>query len=166
MRGFSLVEIMLVTLLITVLGAMGWPALQRNLWQQQLYSSGEQLYAAIRNARLRAITSGTDQWFGFTVSGELCFWQTEQRPQVCVHEASTSERVVPTDSSAIMISTNLAPIPAARFSAFNGMAGFSAGRFQITHEQLPEQSLHVVISTLGRIRICITGANNSRFAIC
>ncbi|RUO37390.1 hypothetical protein CWE13_05370 [Aliidiomarina shirensis] len=170
MRGFSLIEVMLVTLLLTVLGAMGWPALQRNLWQQQLYSSAEQIYAAIRDARLQAIASGEDQWFGFSKSGELCFWQTERPPQSCAPEhfasGTASQRVIQQPPELINIATNFSPIPAVRFSALNGMAGFSAGRFQISHSELSDQSIRVIISTLGRIRICIAGTHNHRFAKC
>lgn len=170
MRGYSLIEVMLVTLLITVLGAMSWPALQRSFWQQELYRSADLIYTSVRDTRMRAITSGQEQWFGLSNRGELCFWSVEANPSVCPELLSlvdssrqSSANTIP---EFIHITTNFTPIPAVRFSALNGMAGFSAGRFEISHERLPNQSIRVITSTLGRIRTCIVGANTSRYPRC
>ncbi|RUO18306.1 hypothetical protein CWE08_11675 [Aliidiomarina iranensis] len=178
--GFSLIEVMLITIMLVVLGAMGWPAMQKYFWQQQLYAGGEQLYAAIRDARIQAISLGQDQWFGLSQAGELCYWQTENQPHTCVADSSAASTPANTPANtpekgvnlfrlphdSLLLSTNFSPVPAVRFSAGNGMAGFSAGRFQLSHKMLSEQTVRVIISTLGRVRVCISGKKSHRFAAC
>lgn len=166
--GFSLLEVILVTLLITILAGTGWPALQRNMQQQQLMGAAELVYLALRDARLAAIGSGVDWWFGKAHNGELCFANYAVWPAHCSPQLGGDNSVIPLAQlpEQIHVGAHFHANQAARFSAYTGMAGFSSGRFEVRHSELADTTVTIIVSSLGRIRMCTNGAHSNRVPPC
>ena len=59
MRGFTLVEMMMVVFIIGILAVMGFPALNRMMSTQAVRSAAYDLFADLVYARSEAITRGT-----------------------------------------------------------------------------------------------------------
>ncbi|MFU8783449.1 pilus assembly FimT family protein [Aliidiomarina sp.] len=167
-NGFSLLEVMLVTLMIAILASAGWPTLQRTMQQQQLMSAAELVYLAVRDARLAAIGNGADWWFGKTASAELCFSDHAVIPAQCSppHAAESSVIALQKLPEQIHVDVHFHANQAVRFSAHTGMAGFSAGHFAVRHQELADTTVKIIVSSIGRIRMCIEGARNSRVPPC
>ena len=167
-KGFSLLEIMLVTLMIAILASAGWPALQRTMQQQQLMSAAELVYLAVRDARLAAIGNGADWWFGKTPSAELCFSNHVVFPTQCTapHNGESSVIALQQLPELIQVDVHFHAHQAVRFSAHTGMAGFSAGHFAVRHRELTDTAVKIIVSSIGRIRMCTEGARSSRVPPC
>lgn len=58
-RGFTLIEMMVVILIVGILGIMGFPAMTRMLSTQAVRSAAYDLFADLVYARSEAITRGT-----------------------------------------------------------------------------------------------------------
>lgn len=58
-RGFTLIEMMVVVIIIGILGVMGFPAMTRMLSSQAVRSTTYDLFADLVYARSEAITRGT-----------------------------------------------------------------------------------------------------------
>ena len=167
-KGFSLLEVMLVTLMIAILASAGWPALQRNMQQQQLMSAAELVYLAVRDARLAAIGNGADWWFGKTPSAELCFSNHGVFPTQCkaLHDNESSVIALQQLPELIQVDVHFHAHQAVRFSAHTGMAGFSAGHFAVRHREFTDTAVKIIVSSIGRIRMCSEGARSSRVPPC
>jgi len=59
MRGFTLVEMMMVVFIIAILAVMGFPAMNRMMSTQAVRSAAYNLFADLVYARSEAITRGT-----------------------------------------------------------------------------------------------------------
>lgn len=166
-HGFSLLELLVVTALLGVLALAGWPGLQASMHQQRLLRVAEQLYGEVRDTRLAAIGGGEDWWFGMSQQGQWCYWQGEQQPHSCtVQQRAYASGLATQHVPAVVVEALFAHVPAARFTAFSGMAGFSSGHFRITHEALSNVELRVIVSSLGRIRLCTQRGRFSRVPPC
>jgi len=167
-NGFSLLEVILVTLMIAILAGAGWPAFQRNMQQQQLMNAAELVYLAVRDARLAAIGNGADWWFGKTASAEFCFSNHAVLPAQCSPQHEDESRVIALQQlpAPIHVDVHFHAHQAVRFSAHTGMAGFSAGHFAVRHQELADTTVKIIVSSIGRIRMCTEGARSSRVPSC
>jgi type II secretory pathway pseudopilin PulG len=64
-RGHTLLEMTVVVAVITTVAALCWPAIRGPLQKSRLREAGKQLRSELARARLKAIESGTAQWFQF-----------------------------------------------------------------------------------------------------
>ncbi|TRW50281.1 prepilin-type N-terminal cleavage/methylation domain-containing protein [Aliidiomarina halalkaliphila] len=158
MQGFSLLEVLFVVAFLALLSVFAYPNVHHYRQQQRLQTEVQKVYAHAQETRLRSIGLGVDHWFGIREHhGQLawCWWRSEQTPEC-----------VPRDDR-VNYQWNFASGDAARFTAPIGMAGFSAGHIEfmlLDAPQLPR--VRMVVSTLGRIRLCTQGPRWSGYAAC
>ncbi len=67
--GFTLLELLLVLVVIVTISAIAWPSIERQLLTHRLQSAAEQVRAAVTEARLTAIESGSTCQFGYDPVG-------------------------------------------------------------------------------------------------
>jgi hypothetical protein len=71
----TLFELILVLVLLVVIGALAWPALDRPLAAQRLRNAGDQVRTAWAKARNQAMTSGDTCLFYYQSGGNLFYSQ-------------------------------------------------------------------------------------------
>lgn len=125
-QGYTALELLLVAGLVSSLLLAGAPAMTQLAASQELRAEARLLLADVRQARMNAISSGTDVTFQ---------WTPELYSKLSVYTAFGGRQGV-------------------TFTGRSGMAGFSSGRFQMTHSQLPRARVDIVVSSLGRVRWC------------
>jgi len=64
-RGHTLLEMLVVMAVITTVATLCWPAVRGPLQKSRLREAGKQLRSELAGARLKAIESGSSQWFQF-----------------------------------------------------------------------------------------------------
>ena len=93
--GFSLLELLIVLLIMAVIAAMVWPAVERMHRRNQIQSSARQIRGELAEARTRAIESGIPYIFQFKPStGE---YRIGPRPQFNSDGSSLENMVAAND---------------------------------------------------------------------
>ncbi|MCH8502238.1 MAG: GspH/FimT family pseudopilin [Aliidiomarina sp.] len=161
-RGFTLHEVMLVCGILGFLLLLSLPSLQTYRHRFQLQQAADDLTQLVRSARLYAIANNHVVWVGAAYNGEVCMWFDEQRPANC----TTTGKLANSPAPQVRVNPEFGNFKATRFFPGSGMAGFVQGRFELFHEALPEESLRIVVSSLGRIRTCAVGPRQLRTTPC
>jgi type IV fimbrial biogenesis protein FimT len=171
--GFTIIEVMVVVLVVSVLLTVGLPAFNGYLERNRLRSAAEGIANDFGFARSEAIMRGpagtmnvsfkvtgpTDWCYGFVVSGECdCKVSDTTDASACVIDiagTNTLRRVLSTeyqgdvsmtmDNATKFSGTN----PTAMFTATRGLA--NAGEVRLSADG---NSVYVQITALGRVRIC------------
>jgi|GEM_PF-3352529 len=161
-RGFTLHEVLLVSGILCFLLLLSLPSLQTYRHRFQLQQAADDLTQLVRTARLHAIANDHVVWVGAAQNGDVCMWFDEQRPANCVTSAGSAGPL----ASQVRVNAVFGNFTATRFFPGSGMAGFAQGRFELFHDSLPEESLRIIVSSLGRIRTCAVGPRQLRTAPC
>lgn len=160
--GYSLIELMIVAGMLAVLALMSWPALQESRYRAELDDAADNLTALVRAARLQAIATDSAVWVGKSHAQSLCFWQQEQRPLDCPAADGLNAPLSPR----VEVEALFGAFEATRFYGGSGMAGFATGRFELRHYELPHEAVRVIVSSLGRVRVCRVGIRQLRLPPC
>ncbi|NBA96438.1 GspH/FimT family pseudopilin [Pseudomonas sp. R5(2019)] len=120
-RGFSLVELLLVVIFITILATMVIPAYSGLIQRNRADAELSELTRALHYARLEAIDRGTSLRIAPATSGAA--WNTELKA-VTVADTATTLRVVPAMTSGATL--NAGSITAIDFNNFGGLAAPSS----------------------------------------
>lgn len=161
-RGFTLHEVLLVSGILGFLLLLSLPSLQTYRYRLQLQQAADDLTQLVRSARLQAIASDHVVWVGAAHNGDLCMWFDEQRPASC----TATNALANPPATQVQVNPVFGNFTATRFFPGSGMAGFAQGRFELFHEALPDESLRIVVSSLGRIRTCAVGPRQLRTTPC
>ncbi len=76
-RGVTLLELLLVLAVLTLLGAVAWPSLDRSLADQRLRNAADMIRAQWTQAQVRAVASGTVQYFRNEPGGRYYWLQSD-----------------------------------------------------------------------------------------
>lgn len=87
-RGFTLLEMLLVTILIAVLMATAVPTFRGTLAGQQLRQAASLVSSGLANARVTAIRTGTAQQFCFEPDGNV-YWVQPFDPSAAVDSSGS-----------------------------------------------------------------------------
>ncbi|MCC5855594.1 MAG: hypothetical protein JJU10_07960 [Idiomarina sp.] len=145
-QGFSLLELMLVTGMLSLMAGVGVHSLHH--WQARVdYQHGlDRVLHTFLQAQRQAQRTQQDTLVGVRPD---CVWLGYEVATDCA-------AAVFQPSSALTLSAQFNDQGVLRFSAPRGMAGFSAGRLILQHQRFPTHQTHVIVSTLGRVRVCQT----------
>lgn len=155
--GFTLPELLLVTGLLVWLSLQAAPGLQQLWFQQQARQQAELVLQHVQQARQQAMGQLHDVYLGAV---DNCLWQAAAPQSQCT--AATQRWL----QEPWQLRAEFGPQPYVRFSAGRAMAGFSSGRFVLWHPHWPAEQVHLVVSSLGRVRWCHQGTELSGVPPC
>ncbi|CUS47180.1 MAG: pilin protein [Idiomarinaceae bacterium HL-53] len=128
-NGFSLIELVVVAGILAALATAGVPAFNRWHFKQQYLFDVRQIHRLLTHTQQQARDLATDQTAAITA--------------IPLH-SQVSQR------------DNFMPQGHVQFTANRGMAGFSAGTIRVHHNAFPNHEVKIIVSAVGRIRICET----------
>lgn len=156
-RGFSLIELLSVLVLLSVLSLFAVPSFQQLIVRYQLKQDVSSVEGLVRMIRMQAIGRGTDMYFTLEheIAGTRLCWEDR------VHARECSELI-----RNAHLEWNFAANPML-FRGLTGMAGFSAGHIRVRHRDAQRlDQYRVIVSTLGRIRVCAVHGPESVYEAC
>lgn len=150
-RGFTLPEVIVVTLLISILSAQALPRLSQS-WNQLLVSRlVATLHVVIQNVRQHAIVEERGTLIEFSQQ-TWCARYTDADDDSCAlafgHLPSPWLFMLGNRTKAVF-----------EYSAGRGFSPLSAGQIQIARASSGEPAIHIFNSTLGRARVCASFAH-------
>jgi type II secretion system protein H len=77
MRGFTLLEVLLVLAIVAITAALAWPSLERPLANRRLHSAADEVRTEWCQARVEAMRSGRTYAFRYEVGGDHFYSEPE-----------------------------------------------------------------------------------------
>ncbi len=165
--GFTLVELLLSLALVAILLTTALPALSDLLDSQRLRATAQQIATDLRYARSEAIKRHADIPIGvsFAPGSDWCYGISQQLPcdcreldwhstSACLLDLAHARQLhaVANDSRGHieMLSASFSSAQTTSFDPLRGIA--SAGTVKLRSQR--GKHLDIVVSTLGRVRIC------------
>lgn len=143
--GFTLLELMLVVSLLAVLGSVGANTLLNWQWRSQYLAKLNAIAVAVQQAQRQAQRGHHDYWLSVE---EQCIWLHTQATGQCdqhgvvFHQQDISWQPQFTQGHQL------------RFMAGRGLSGFGSGRIRLAHQRFHSHEAAVIVSSLGRVRVC------------
>ncbi len=168
-QGFTLLELLVTIAVIGVLGALAYPILDV-IDKRRVQGAAEEIYGMAQYARSEAIKQSRDMFLVAQKAGTAwCVGVSEVANCDCtvtdpgaanacivaVDNGGAQQNVLKTITSAAFPQTTMASDALA--STFDPVRGTVTGNGTVTlvHATKADLGLSIVISTMGRIRICI-----------
>ncbi|MDR2876642.1 MAG: GspH/FimT family pseudopilin [Chromatiales bacterium] len=157
-RGFTLIELMLVISLIAIVLTSSLPSFSALIDRQRLRAAGADVHAALLLARGEALRRDTTVAVSFAPATSLapwCYGMNDAGPCDCRTSSNCVNTGMPArirqggDFPGVALTTNFTPQQTAVFHPARGTA--TPGTVRLSNNA---GNLHIVVSSLGRIRIC------------
>jgi len=167
-RGFSLVELAIVMILLVMLAAIGVPSLGKIIPRYHLKEAARNLYSDFQLAKATAIKEGTPCTIEFTNGGYQIFLDINNNLERDGLETSnnyliksvswSSYKNVQVDSSGgITFQNNDNGNPAVAFLpnglTLNNIGGFGAGSVNLVSTTNSNMKIRIIVSSTGNVRI-------------
>lgn len=168
-RGRSVIELLICLLVISILltkGVSSYTAMQK---RQQLIGAAQTSYFFLQQARSESIRDNAAIYVDIHATGAACLGLSEQPGCQCnIANSCLVNQQQQVLDYAEYPSVNIASVsfgnpPQSRFLPPRGMATGFAGSLQFTNG---EHTLKVILSNIGRVRICTTTPPFSPFKSC
>lgn len=143
--GFTLIELLLVSSLLTVLASASIQNWLQWRWRLQYKHNLQAVAAAVKQAQHLAQLQHKDYWL--SVESD-CIWLAPSS------QGSCQQSSVLTQPTAISWHPQFTNGKQLRFMAGRGLSGFGAGSIRLQHLRFGEHEAAVVVSSLGRVRVC------------
>lgn len=168
-QGFSLLELLLVVSIIAATLSYGAPSLMSSIRNQQLKSAVESVFFTLQQARYQAISDATPITAHFTQGENWCVGLTDQ--DTCDCQTSLSCTVKGIEQRLQWRDFGKIELNQLRFgeqhkTIFRGTRGLTAGRagsMELTDQQT---RVKLIVSALGRIRICVKQGHMGSYKSC
>lgn len=172
--GYSLLELLITLAVLAVIITAGVPTFLNMLENSRATSAAQETYALLQYARSDALRAGETRYV---------VWQ-QSEPLWCVAVATTADCDCLTETCAIdgverrldsedfgQVSLVSAAFVSGSYTAFDGLRGLAEGNagtvtYGLNSAQQNLDQSRVVVSTLGRVRMCQTGAVSGGLASC
>lgn len=143
--GFTLLELMVVFSLLSVLGGMGINSLLQWHWRTHYLNKLNEIAVTVQRAQQNAQRGHYDYWLSIE---SQCMWLHTQAVAECEQHAVVLQH------PDIHWQANFTHGHQLRFVAGRGLSGFGAGRIRVFHKRFPQHEAAVIVSSLGRVRVC------------
>ncbi|MCO4321671.1 prepilin-type N-terminal cleavage/methylation domain-containing protein [Aliidiomarina quisquiliarum] len=144
-NGFTLLELMLVVSLLAVLGGLGATSLLNWQWRSQYLAKLNAIAVAVQQAQRHAQRGHHDYWL--SVEGH-CIWLHTHATGQCEAHGVVFQQPYLSWQPQFTHGHQL------RFMAGRGLSGFGSGRIRLAHQRFPSHEAAVIVSSLGRVRVC------------
>ncbi|RUO43040.1 hypothetical protein CWE15_06465 [Aliidiomarina taiwanensis] len=143
--GFTLLELLMVIGLLTVFASISVNTWVQWRWRLQYGHSVSAVAAAVKQAQAFAQRHHQDYWLSVEPD---CIWLATSSQGNCQHHGVY--RAPPEISWQAQFTQG----KQLRFMAGRGLSGFGAGSIRIQHHKFATHEAAVVVSSLGRVRLC------------
>jgi len=163
--GFSLIELLITVAVLGILVAVAAPSMFETLERRKLKGAAERAFADFQFVKTEAIKrnqfvrldftgfgSGNDWCYGFKVNANCDCTETDSS-QADFCEIDGLKQVVNQDTYDGAVTLSNTSLPFSGAASFNPMRGTTTSG-TIEFEIANGASIKVIVSTLGRIRIC------------
>jgi type IV fimbrial biogenesis protein FimT len=154
--GFTLLELMIIVAILGILVALAAPSLTSILERRKIIAAAEAIQSDLRWTRSEAIKRNTDITITFTPGAAGAWSYTITPAGKTVNSATIPE------FGNIALTENFGVDHATGFDHIRGTSNDN-GTVTLTS---PAGEVHVVLSVLGRARICSVGGNIGGYASC
>lgn len=155
--GFTLIELLACMAIMGIIGTASIPAFNRWQSQQTYRNNVDKVLLAFQSAKQNAIGTYQDYWVSW-LDGCIAISPDE------LASCETTQGQLLDD--AITLNGNFASGNQVRFSQGRGMAGFNSGSLRIRHQFFDTHETRLIVSALGRIRLCQSRALFSEIEEC
>lgn len=158
--GFTLVEAMITVVVVAVLLAVAAPAFQGSLDKRRLVGAAEQLYADLQYARSEAIKHNASVYVSFATGANWCYGialaECDCNAATC--QLDGVQKVVSASNFRGVSLTETFSRMGPQFESSRGTANNGTATLSSDYG-----SINVIVSQLGRVRICSGSANLSQY---
>jgi len=168
-RGLTLLELMVTVSIIAIVVSIGVPAVKNTQKTMQLKGAIEASYFAFQHARSAAISAGADVSVSITSGTNWCVGISDVGDCDCnVLNACTLNGVeqLVKSSDFSYISMEALSFGVDRLAVFDGVRGLSIGSAGSTVFTDGSNDAKLILSNMGRVRICITQGDVGRYSSC
>jgi type IV fimbrial biogenesis protein FimT len=158
-RGFTMLELMLILVVLAVLSSLALPSLGARLERQRVQGAAEGLAADLSEARFEAARRGQALYVETTAGPDWC-WAVATAPGCACGQARDCQmhRVQATDHRGTRLVQGMV--------VQMGPTGTAQGPQMALLETSRGERLRVEVSTLGRPRVCAESGTWPRVAPC
>lgn len=164
--GFTLIEMLVSVAVLAILVGVAVPSFQSTLDKRRLNDAGEQIYSDLQFARSEAIKRNANVSVAFRgTEGNWCYGinfgaacDCNETPGSC-QIAGITKVVDGSDFGNVSLAGSLAGADLV-FEPMRGALQPPGGTATLT---LDNRNLNVVVSVLGRVRICSPNLENAKF---
>ncbi|WP_162558578.1 GspH/FimT family pseudopilin [Saliniradius amylolyticus] len=166
--GISLLELMITVAIISIVVMLGAPSFVTAFQTQHLKGASEATYFTLRFARSEAISQASDITVDFNSGANWCVGVSDTGSCDCTAANSCQvrgvEQVVKAADYGDVAMQNMTFVGGE--SQFDGMRGTSAGNAGSLEYTLGGSTFRVILSNLGRARICLVSGNMTGYDSC
>lgn len=152
--GFSLVELLISLSIIMLLAMVALPAISQQRDALSLRDVGMRVAQLLMEARQSAISRQQDVFVVFTPGRDWCVAASIDPNCICGQTCFIGHQPLLVSDETLrttLASTNFPSITHLKFDSLNGLSLGHAGHFLFT---IATQDIRVIVSNLGRIRLC------------
>lgn len=168
-RGFTLLELMVTVSIIAIVVSIGAPAVMNTQKTMQLKGATEASYFAFQYARSAAVSAGTDVTVSLTSGTDWCVGISDGGDCDCNTLNSCTingvEQLVKSSDFSLVTMQNIS-FGATSTAVFDGVRGLSIGSAGSTVFSDGSNDAKLVLSNMGRIRICMAAGDLGRYSLC
>jgi prepilin-type N-terminal cleavage/methylation domain-containing protein len=168
-RGLTLLELMLTVSIIAIVVAISAPAILNTQKTMQLKGAVEASYFAFQHARSAAISAGSDVTVSITSGSNWCMGISDNGDCDCTTLNSCTingvEQLVKSSDFKLVSMQDLS-FGVDNTAVFDGIRGLSVGNAGSTVLSDGSNDAKLILSNMGRIRICMTEGALGRYSSC
>ena len=168
-RGFTLLELMVTVSIIAIVVTIGAPAVLSTQKSMQLKGAIEASYFSFQYARSAAITAGADVTVSMTSGTDWCVGVSDGGDCDCNTLNSCTingvEQLVKSSDFKLVTMQNIS-FGVTNTAVFDGVRGLSIGSAGSTVFSDGNNEARLILSNMGRIRICMAAGELGRYSLC
>ncbi|UJF18996.1 prepilin-type N-terminal cleavage/methylation domain-containing protein [Vibrio sp. SS-MA-C1-2] len=172
-KGFTLLELIVVTTILSMMMLLSWSQINTVLQQQKLYLLAIQLKAFIQHQRRQAILLKQPRYILFLQSSESSCLLSSPKPDLLINNCQSNDRVKQRDILDLVVTSSLSlsrytendkrPLTPGLLFYFYRHAGDSSQNYRLVFQlnNQPNINAGIRITHNGKVRLCSSMKNYS-----